>query len=135
MSYAITLNGDGRVMQAAAPEYAPLDAVLVDTLPDGNIHDYRYVDGAYVHDPEPEQEVIPTPTLGERVAVVEAGQADQAETLNDLVLYLAGEIGGFGAERGPSGALPEGQSDAQNATETSGSPEGRAATIEGGETQ
>ena len=37
---------------------------------------------------------VPTPTLGERVAAVEAGQADQAGTLNDLVLYLAGEIGG-----------------------------------------
>ena len=61
MSYAITLDGENRIMQAADPEYAPLDAVLVDTLPDGNIHDYRYVDGAYVHDPLPAPEVVHTP--------------------------------------------------------------------------
>ena len=92
--YKIIIAGDGRVLSAATGDSAITGAVEVDTLPDGNIHDYRYVDGAYVHDPEPEPEVIPTPTMGERMDAVEAGQADQAGTLNDLVLYLAGEIGG-----------------------------------------
>lgn len=92
--YKIIIAGDGRVLSAATEDSAITGAVEVDTLPDGNIHDYRYVDGAYVHDPLPAPEVIHTPTLDERVAAVEAGQADQAGTLNDLVLYLAGEIGG-----------------------------------------
>ena len=94
MSYAITLNGDSRVMQAAAPEYAPLNAVLVDTLPDGNIHDYRYENGAYVHDPLPVPEVIPTPTLNERVAAVEAGQETQDTAIDELVQVMADMIGG-----------------------------------------
>lgn len=92
--YKIILAGDGRVLSAATEDSAIIGAVEVGTLPDGNIHDYRYMDGTYVHDPLPAPEVIPTPTLDERVAAVEAGQADQAGTLNDLVLYLAGEIGG-----------------------------------------
>ena len=94
MNYAITFDMENRILQSADPEYAPLDAVLVDTLPDGDIHDYRYVDGAYVHDPLPVPEVIPTPTLDERVAAVEAGQETQDTAIDELVQVMADMIGG-----------------------------------------
>lgn len=61
--YALNLAEDGRILSATYPQYAPADAVIVDVLPDGNIYEYRYVNGEYVHDPlpEPEQpEPIPT---------------------------------------------------------------------------
>lgn len=52
--YALNIDiTDGRILSATYPEYAPDDAVMVDTLPEGDISDYRYVDGAYIYEPLP----------------------------------------------------------------------------------
>ncbi len=56
MKYALNLDTDGRILSATYEEYAPNGAVLVDELPEGDIADYLYVDGQYVHDPLPKQE-------------------------------------------------------------------------------
>lgn len=65
MKYALNLDAEGRILSATYPKYAPRDAVTVDELPDGNLNDYRYVDGDFVYDPlpepEPEQPAEPTP--------------------------------------------------------------------------
>ena len=61
MKYALNLAEDGRILSATYEKYAPADAVLVNTLPEGNISDYLYVDGAYVYDPLPESEEPETP--------------------------------------------------------------------------
>lgn len=53
MNYALNLAADGRILSATYEQYAPVGAVLVDELPDGNIADYLYKDGAYVYDPLP----------------------------------------------------------------------------------
>lgn len=53
MRYALNLAEDGRVLSVAFEKYAPADAVIVDELPDGNVSEYRYVDGVFVHDPIP----------------------------------------------------------------------------------
>ena len=54
--YALRLAEDGRILSATYPEYAPADAVIVEVLPEGDISDYRYIDGQYIHDPLPEPE-------------------------------------------------------------------------------
>ena len=54
--YALNLAEDGRILSATYPEYAPADAALVETLPEGNIADYLYADGAYVYEPLPQPE-------------------------------------------------------------------------------
>lgn len=51
--YALNLGQDGRILSATYPQYAPEDAVLMDVLPEGDIADYRYVEGEYVYDPLP----------------------------------------------------------------------------------
>lgn len=56
MKYALNLGADGRILSATFPKYAPNDATKVDTLPEGNIHDYIYRDGAFVYDPIPKPE-------------------------------------------------------------------------------
>ena len=70
--YALNLADDGRILSATYPKYALADAVTVDALPEGDIYDYRYVNGEYVYDPfpvlEPEE---PAPTLEGRVSAVE----------------------------------------------------------------
>lgn len=60
MKYALNLSEDGRILSVTYPEYAPADAVIVDSLPEGNTADYLYVDGEYIYDPLPEPEDVPS---------------------------------------------------------------------------
>lgn len=59
VGYALNLATDGRVLSATYPEYAPEDAVIVDSLPDGDITDYLYIDGEFIFDPPPLDPVDP----------------------------------------------------------------------------
>ena len=72
MKYALNLAEDGRILSATYEEFAPINAVLVEELPEGNITDYLYVDGQYVHDPLPVSEQERPPTLEDRVVKMEA---------------------------------------------------------------
>ncbi len=67
MKYALNISEDGRILSVTYEEYAPVDAVLVDSLPDGNIADYKYIDGQYVHDPIPVEKVEEKPTQLDRI--------------------------------------------------------------------
>lgn len=62
--YALNLDSaTGRILSATFPEYAAADNVIVDALPEGDISDYLYVDGAYIYEPLPkpvEPEAEPT---------------------------------------------------------------------------
>lgn len=51
--YALNLNEDNRILSATYDQYAPKSQPRVDTLPDGDINDYLFVDGEYVYDPVP----------------------------------------------------------------------------------
>lgn len=51
--YALNLSEDNRILSATFEEYATDDMPKVETLPDGDISDYKYVDGVYVYDPLP----------------------------------------------------------------------------------
>lgn len=62
MKYALNLGADGRVMSATYPKYAPADAVQVEELPEGNLADYIWRDGAFVHEPKPKPEKVVEPT-------------------------------------------------------------------------
>lgn len=62
--FVLSLNEDNRILYATYPEFAPEDATIVEALPDGDISDYRYVNGEFVYDPLPKSEEIdstPTP--------------------------------------------------------------------------
>lgn len=65
--YALNLGENGRVLSATLPKYAQPGAVTVVTLPDGDISDYRYMDGGFVYDPLPEEEITTEPTQLDRV--------------------------------------------------------------------
>lgn len=74
MNYALNLAEDGRVLSATFPQYAPADAVLVEELPEGNLLDYRYVDGQFVYDPCP----------GYMGPIDEELEIQEEETISDL---------------------------------------------------
>lgn len=72
--YALNLAADGRILSVTYPQFAPADAVIVKTLPDGDLHEYRYVKKKFIHDPIPAEPkaAITAPrniTAGEYVAV------------------------------------------------------------------
>ena len=71
MKYALNLAEDGRILSATYEQFAWDGAVIVDSLPEGDIYEYRYVEGEFVYDPLPVVEVIPKPTQEERIAELE----------------------------------------------------------------
>lgn len=71
--YAINLDKDSRILRATMQGYADSDSIIVESLPDGNITDYKYIDGEYVHDPLPEPELPTEPeSIEKKVERVEA---------------------------------------------------------------
>ena len=56
MKYALNLAEDGRILSVTFEKYAPEDAVTVEKLPEGDISQYRYVDGDFIYDPLPKPE-------------------------------------------------------------------------------
>ena len=90
--YALCLNNeDGRILYATYPDYAPADAVIVAALPDGDISDYRHVNGEYIFDPLPKLEESATQTTLEgRIAALEEENKHLKEAL-DLLLSGATE--------------------------------------------
>ncbi len=82
MLYALNLNNEtNRILSATYDQYAPKEQPRMDTLPEGNIIDYLYVDGKYVYDPLPE----PEPEPQSEVATNEQLQAE----ITDIQLALA----------------------------------------------
>ena len=53
MRYALNLSEDGRILSATYEKYAAEGMPLVDALPEGNISEYIYQNGKYIHDPIP----------------------------------------------------------------------------------
>lgn len=63
MKYALNHKEDGRILSATFERFAAQGAVIVDALPEGDISEYRYVNGEFVYDPVPApdtEEVEPT---------------------------------------------------------------------------
>ena len=54
MMYALNLADDKRILSVTYAKYASSKAVLVETIPEENACDYRYVDGEYIYDPLPQ---------------------------------------------------------------------------------
>lgn len=64
--YALNLDKDHRILSATYDQYAPQSQPRVNTLPTGNISDYKYENGGYVYDPLPvPPEPEPQPTADE----------------------------------------------------------------------
>ena len=82
--YALNLAEDGRILSATYPQYVPADAVIVDALPEGNIADYRYVDGEFVHDPLPVEEIEEKPS---QLDILEA-QVTYTAMMTDTLLEV-----------------------------------------------
>lgn len=76
--YALNLAEDNRILSATFEQYATEDMPKVETLPDGDITDYLYVDGQYVYEPLPEPEPTPTEPTADEVLDVLLGLGGNA---------------------------------------------------------
>lgn len=57
--YALNLDNDGRILSVTYEQFASPGMPIVDSIPDGNVNNWKFVDGQYVYDPLP---VPPQPT-------------------------------------------------------------------------
>ena len=57
--YALNLGDDGRILSATYEAYAIVGMPVVNTLPDGDITDYKCINSEYVYDPLPKPEPQP----------------------------------------------------------------------------
>lgn len=71
--YALNLDIDNRILSVTFDEYALEEQPRVEELPEGDISDYRYVDGEYVYDPLPEPEPQPVEPTADDVLDVLLG--------------------------------------------------------------
>lgn len=56
--YALNISEDGRVLSATYKEYAAQNAVLVESLPEGDITCYRYINGNFIYDTSLEPKIV-----------------------------------------------------------------------------
>lgn len=77
--YALNLDEDGRILSATYETYAAAGMPAVETLPDGDITDYKYINSEYVYDPltkpdpEPEPQGAEYATYDELAAAIKEG--------------------------------------------------------------
>lgn len=83
MKYALNLANDGRILSVTYEKYAP-DGVIVDELPEGNVADYRYVNGEFVYDPIPVEPVAEVPS---QLDIIEA-QVTYTAMMTDTLLEV-----------------------------------------------
>lgn len=84
MNYALNLAEDGRVLSVTFEKYAPVNAVIVEELPEGDVSSYRYVDGEFIYDPVPLVEVEEQPTQLDRIEAQLIYTAMMTDTLLEV---------------------------------------------------
>lgn len=64
--YALNLGNNGRILSVCVCIEGQTYENRVDSFPNGDVTEYRYVDGEFIHDPEPKPDPQPTePTVEE----------------------------------------------------------------------
>lgn len=62
--YALNLGTDNRILSVCECIEGMEYDIVVESFPDDNVRDYKYINGEYVHDPEPKPDP-PEPTAEE----------------------------------------------------------------------
>ena len=79
---AIKVAADGRLLPAQFPfGDNPEEAIHVESLPEGNVLDYKYINGEFVYDPLPIRKPEPEPTQLDRIEAQLTYTAMMTDTL------------------------------------------------------
>ena len=76
--YALNIDTDGRILSACVCLEGFKYTNIVETLPEGDISNYKYINGEYVYDPLPEPEPTPTEPTADEVLDVLLGLGGNA---------------------------------------------------------
>lgn len=68
-NYSLNLGENGRILSVCVCLDGQTYENIVDTFPDGDVTEYRYVNGEFVRDPEPKPEPQPTEPTAEEDAL------------------------------------------------------------------
>ena len=81
---AFNLDNDNRILSACKvlPRGVYTNMPIVETLPDGNIYDYQYIDDEFVYNPIPKEEPTETPS---QLDIIEAQVPYTAMMTNTLL--------------------------------------------------
>ncbi|MDO4493826.1 MAG: hypothetical protein Q4C53_08085 [Clostridia bacterium] len=91
MKYALNIGEGGRILSVTFARFAMPWMPLSDTLPEGDITDYRFIGAEYVYDPLPRPEPPEEPTIEERLDECEM-TADMAYINSELALAMLEEF-------------------------------------------
>ena len=80
--YGLVLDEDNRIVNALVQRYAPEDAIIVNKLPNGYLHDYQYINNEYVYNPIPKEEPVEVPS---QLDIIEAQVTYTAMMTNTLL--------------------------------------------------
>ena len=84
-SYALNMEKEtGRVLSATFAEFAGEDMPLVKSLPEGDITEYLFINGEYIHSPLPTETVVETPTQLDRIEAQLTYTAMMTDTLLEV---------------------------------------------------
>ena len=67
--YSLNLDTDGRILSVGECIEGIEYDVVVESFPDGDVGNYKYINGEYVHDPLPKPEP-PEPTAEELLNII-----------------------------------------------------------------
>ena len=81
--FALNLAEDGRILSATYDEFAPEEQPRVEELPEGDIFNYLYVDGAYIYDPLPAEPIV----VPSQLDIIEA-QVTYTAMMTDTLLEV-----------------------------------------------
>jgi hypothetical protein len=82
MKYVLNLADDGRVLSVGEQLYIPENATVVESFPDGDLYEYRYINGEFVHDALPVEIIVEKPS---QLDIIEAQVTYTAIMTNTLL--------------------------------------------------
>lgn len=84
--YALNLDTDGRILSVGEYSDGMEHANMVESFPDDNVRDYKYINGEFIHDPGPTPEpAAQEPTVEEDTLAM---LVDHEERIINLELGL-----------------------------------------------
>ncbi len=93
--FSLNLDKNGQILSSTFSAFAP-NGVLVPSLPDGDIADYKYINGEFVLEPLPKPEPpAPTQTTDERLKTLESKNGaltTSNQFLEDCIAEMAGIV-------------------------------------------
>lgn len=79
--YAFHLDNERRILSVTYDRYASQDDVIMETMPEGNVTDYKIINDEFVYDPLPIPVTPPEISILERINDIESALCEIVDRL------------------------------------------------------